>query len=52
MTVGMLFLLIALIFFFLAAIEVGLPWQKSVACGLFALTLGTMLSGIPIPWGR
>lgn len=52
MTLGMLFLVIALIFFFLAGTGLGLPEGKATAWGLFALALGILLSGVPLPLGR
>ncbi len=47
MNIGTLFFVIALIIFFLAGIGTGIP--NPVIWGLFALTLGILLSGIPIP---
>lgn len=47
MSLGMVFYVIALIFFFLAGIGFALP--GALAWGLFALTLGLLLSGVRIP---
>ncbi len=46
MSVGMVFFIIALILFFLAGIAV---FSQGVVWGLFTLTLGILLSGVPIP---
>ncbi len=46
MSVGMVFFIIALILFFLAGIQV---FGAGIIWGLFSLTLGMLLSGVPIP---
>ncbi len=47
MNLGSLFLLIALLIFFLAGIGTGIP--NPITWGLFSLTLGLLLSGVPLP---
>jgi uncharacterized membrane protein (DUF485 family) len=47
MNVGMVFLIIALILFFLAGIGATVI-PNAVTWGLFSLTLGILLQGIPI----
>jgi len=47
MSLGTLFYVIALIIFFLAGIGTGIP--NPVIWGLFALTLGLLLSGVALP---
>ena len=47
MSLGMVFYVIALIFFFLAGIGTLIP--GALAWGLFSLTLGLLLSGVRVP---
>lgn len=49
MNVGLLFLVIALILFFLAAAGLVIPTLTGIAWGLFSLTLWILLSGVPVP---
>jgi hypothetical protein len=48
----MIFLVIALLFFFMAGTGLGLDTPRATAWGLFSLTLGILLSGIPLGVGR
>ncbi len=48
MSIGSIFLLVALVIFFLAGVGTGIP--NPVIWGLFALTLGLLLGGVPIGW--
>jgi hypothetical protein len=48
MSLGMLFFVIALIFFFLDGIGVLVP--RALAWGLFAFTLGMLLNGVMLPF--
>ncbi len=48
MSVGTLFYVIALILFFLAGIGATMI-PAATTWGLFALTLGLLLSGVPLP---
>jgi cbb3-type cytochrome oxidase subunit 3 len=48
---GQLFFVIALILFFLDGASL-LSAPKLVTWGLFAMTLGFLLSGVAIPFGR
>jgi hypothetical protein len=51
MSLGMIFLVIALILFFLDGIGV-LGQGKLLVWGLFSLTLGLLLGGISLPFGH
>lgn len=50
MSLGTIFCVIALIIFFLGGIGI-MPTLFGIVWGLFALTLGIMLSGVAIPTG-
>jgi len=52
MTVGMLFLLLALILFFFEGLGATFV-PKAIVWGFFCLTLGLLTGGIPfLPWTR
>jgi hypothetical protein len=51
MSVGSLFLVLALVLFFFAAVGVTVI-PNPTAWGLVALTLGLLLAGIPLAWRR
>lgn len=50
MSVGTLFLVIALLFFFIAGTGF-LAFPGAIAWGLFSLTLGLVLGGLKLPFG-
>jgi hypothetical protein len=48
MSIGAIFLVIAVICFFLAAIEVPLPSGRMVAIGLFFFALASLVAGVSL----
>lgn len=51
MSVGQLFMVIALLFFFLAGTGLLVPYAAALAWGLFSLTLGFLLGNVSLKGG-
>jgi hypothetical protein len=53
MSIGSIFLVIAMVLFFLAAVpQAVLSGAVAIPLGLFFLTLGILTGGVSLPWGR